>query len=98
MGGRLHKILSEEHGTKTRIYAPVGRHSDLLAYLVRRLLENGANGSFVNLIADREIPASVVARDPLEAVGPAARRAATSPRDLATEADSAVAAPAPVAA
>jgi RHH-type transcriptional regulator, proline utilization regulon repressor / proline dehydrogenase / delta 1-pyrroline-5-carboxylate dehydrogenase len=66
MGERLHEILREEAGTQTRIYAPVGRHSDLLAYLVRRLLENGANGSFVHMIADREIPAEVVARDPFE--------------------------------
>jgi RHH-type proline utilization regulon transcriptional repressor/proline dehydrogenase/delta 1-pyrroline-5-carboxylate dehydrogenase len=66
MGERLHQILHDEHGTKTRIYAPVGRHADLLAYLVRRLLENGANGSFVNMIADREVPAAQVARDPFE--------------------------------
>jgi RHH-type proline utilization regulon transcriptional repressor/proline dehydrogenase/delta 1-pyrroline-5-carboxylate dehydrogenase len=66
MGERLHQILKDEHGTKTRIYAPVGRHADLLAYLVRRLLENGANGSFVNMIADRDVPAAQVARDPFE--------------------------------
>ncbi len=66
MGERLHEILKDEYGTKTRIYAPVGRHADLLAYLVRRLLENGANGSFVNMIADRDVPASLVARDPFE--------------------------------
>ncbi len=66
MGERLHQILRDEHGTKTRIYAPVGRHADLLAYLVRRLLENGANGSFVNMIADRDVPASQVARDPFD--------------------------------
>ncbi|RYE08119.1 MAG: bifunctional proline dehydrogenase/L-glutamate gamma-semialdehyde dehydrogenase PutA [Hyphomicrobiales bacterium] len=66
MGERLHQILHDEHGTKTRIYAPVGRHADLLAYLVRRLLENGANGSFVNMIADRDVPATLVASDPFE--------------------------------
>ena len=69
MGERLHDILKDEAGTKTRIYAPVGRHVDLLAYLVRRLLENGANGSFVNMIADRDVPAEIVVRDPFEAVG-----------------------------
>ncbi|MHB1110880.1 MAG: bifunctional proline dehydrogenase/L-glutamate gamma-semialdehyde dehydrogenase PutA, partial [Devosia sp.] len=69
MGERLHDILKDEAKTKIRIYAPVGRHSDLLAYLVRRLLENGANGSFVNMIADRDVPAEEVARDPFEAVG-----------------------------
>jgi RHH-type proline utilization regulon transcriptional repressor/proline dehydrogenase/delta 1-pyrroline-5-carboxylate dehydrogenase len=66
MGDRLHQQLHDEAGTRTRIYAPVGRHADLLAYLVRRLLENGANGSFVNMIADRDVPASVVVRDPFD--------------------------------
>jgi RHH-type proline utilization regulon transcriptional repressor/proline dehydrogenase/delta 1-pyrroline-5-carboxylate dehydrogenase len=68
MGERLHQILHEEQGTRTRIYAPVGRHSDLLAYLVRRLLENGANGSFVNMIADRDVPAAEVVHDPFDAI------------------------------
>ena len=68
MGERLHDILKTEHGTRTRIYAPVGRHADLLAYLVRRLLENGANGSFVNMIADRDVPAADVVRDPFTAI------------------------------
>ena len=43
-------------GTPVRIYAPVGTHKELLAYLVRRLLENGANSSFVNRIADEDVP------------------------------------------
>ncbi len=68
MGERLHQILMKEPETHCRIYAPVGKHADLLAYLVRRLLENGANGSFVNMIADRNVPAAMVARDPFEAV------------------------------
>ena len=71
MGERLHEILHTEHGTRTRIYAPVGRHADLLAYLVRRLLENGANGSFVNMIADRDVPAADVVRDPFAAIATA---------------------------
>ncbi len=50
----------------TRIYAPVGGHKDLLAYLVRRLLENGANSSFVNRFMDLNIPASRVVRDPAD--------------------------------
>ncbi|MGE0626415.1 MAG: bifunctional proline dehydrogenase/L-glutamate gamma-semialdehyde dehydrogenase PutA [Hyphomicrobiaceae bacterium] len=50
-----------------RIYAPVGGHEDLLAYLVRRLLENGANTSFVNRIADDEQPIEEIIRDPVEA-------------------------------
>ena len=51
-----------------RIYAPVGGHEDLLAYLVRRLLENGANTSFVNRLADEEAPISELIRDPMEQV------------------------------
>ena len=65
MGEQLHEVLRKNHGTTTRIYAPVGAHKDLLAYLVRRLLENGANGSFVYQIADKDIPAATVAEDPI---------------------------------
>jgi RHH-type proline utilization regulon transcriptional repressor/proline dehydrogenase/delta 1-pyrroline-5-carboxylate dehydrogenase len=50
-----------------RIYAPVGSHETLLAYLVRRLLENGANTSFVNRIADASIPIEDILEDPVEA-------------------------------
>ncbi|CAJ49694.1 trifunctional transcriptional regulator/proline dehydrogenase/L-glutamate gamma-semialdehyde dehydrogenase [Bordetella avium] len=50
-----------------RIYAPVGTHETLLAYLVRRLLENGANTSFVNLIGDDSIPVEQLVADPVEA-------------------------------
>ncbi len=49
-----------------RIYAPVGTHEDLLAYLVRRLLENGANTSFVNRLADDEAPLEEIIADPIE--------------------------------
>ncbi|MEZ5667216.1 MAG: bifunctional proline dehydrogenase/L-glutamate gamma-semialdehyde dehydrogenase PutA [Alphaproteobacteria bacterium] len=56
-----------------RIYAPVGGHRDLLAYLVRRLLENGANTSFVNRLADDELPVDEVIADPV------ARLLATEP-------------------
>lgn len=49
-----------------RIYAPVGTHEDLLAYLVRRLLENGANTSFVNRIADADLPIETLLSDPVE--------------------------------
>ncbi|MGK6356395.1 trifunctional transcriptional regulator/proline dehydrogenase/L-glutamate gamma-semialdehyde dehydrogenase [Sphingomonas sp. DT-207] len=51
-----------------RIYAPVGTHETLLAYLVRRLLENGANSSFVNRIADPEVSVAELVADPVEAV------------------------------
>lgn len=50
-----------------RIYAPVGTHETLLAYLVRRLLENGANTSFVNLVGDEEVSVQTLVRDPVEA-------------------------------
>ncbi len=48
-----------------RIYAPVGSHKELLAYLVRRLLENGANSSFVNRIADEQVSIDELVRDPV---------------------------------
>ncbi len=48
-----------------RVYAPVGEHKDLLAYLVRRLLENGANTSFVNRFMDEQVPVADVVRDPI---------------------------------
>ena len=50
---------------RVRIYAPVGEHKDLLAYLVRRLLENGANTSFVNRFMDEEVPVAEIVRDPI---------------------------------
>ena len=64
MGETLHKIVLDTHATHCRIYAPVGAHEDLLAYLVRRLLENGANSSFVNQIVDEDVPPTEVASDP----------------------------------
>ena len=68
MGERLHDIIREDAGTRLRIYAPVGAHRELLAYLVRRLLENGANSSFVNQIVDENVPPEVVAACPLSAL------------------------------
>jgi len=50
-----------------RVYAPVGSHKDLLAYLVRRLIENGANSSFVNQLSDAAIPVAVLAQDAVAA-------------------------------
>ncbi len=67
MGEALHEIVHTKENTRCRIYAPVGPHKDLLAYLVRRLLENGANSSFVNQIVDDSVPPEVVAADPIEA-------------------------------
>ncbi|MBA3910926.1 MAG: bifunctional proline dehydrogenase/L-glutamate gamma-semialdehyde dehydrogenase [Rhodobacter sp.] len=68
MGERLHDIVLTDHSTRCRIYAPVGAHRDLLAYLVRRLLENGANSSFVNQIVDEDVPPAQVAACPLTAI------------------------------
>lgn len=68
MGERLHDLVLTDRGTNCRIYAPVGAHRDLLAYLVRRLLENGANSSFVNQIVNEEVPPAVVAACPLTAM------------------------------
>ncbi len=68
MGERLHDIVLKREGTRCRIYAPVGAHRDLLAYLVRRLLENGANSSFVNQIVDEDVAPEAVAACPLTAV------------------------------
>jgi RHH-type proline utilization regulon transcriptional repressor/proline dehydrogenase/delta 1-pyrroline-5-carboxylate dehydrogenase len=68
MGERLHDIVLEDHGTRCRIYAPVGAHRDLLAYLVRRLLENGANSSFVNQIVNEEVSPERVAACPITAM------------------------------
>ncbi len=68
MGERLHDLVLTDNGTRCRIYAPVGAHRDLLAYLVRRLLENGANSSFVHQIVDAEVPPEVVAACPLTAM------------------------------
>ncbi len=65
MGESLHHIVKQTEGTRCRIYAPVGAHRDLLAYLVRRLLENGANSSFVNQVVDDSIPPSEVSKDPV---------------------------------
>jgi RHH-type transcriptional regulator, proline utilization regulon repressor / proline dehydrogenase / delta 1-pyrroline-5-carboxylate dehydrogenase len=71
MGERLHDIVLRETGGRCRIYAPVGAHRDLLAYLVRRLLENGANSSFVNQIVDEAVSPEEVARDPFDALATA---------------------------
>ena len=65
MGESLFSQIMQNHKIKCRIYAPVGVHDDLLAYLVRRLLENGANSSFVNQILDKKIRSSDVVLDPI---------------------------------
>ncbi|WP_410499239.1 trifunctional transcriptional regulator/proline dehydrogenase/L-glutamate gamma-semialdehyde dehydrogenase [Chitinibacter sp. S2-10] len=64
MGEPLYEEVVEPLSRPCRIYAPVGSHKTLLAYLVRRLLENGANSSFVNRIADENVPISSLTADP----------------------------------
>jgi RHH-type proline utilization regulon transcriptional repressor/proline dehydrogenase/delta 1-pyrroline-5-carboxylate dehydrogenase len=69
MGGALYAALREKRpDVALRLYAPVGVHEDLLAYLVRRLLENGANGGFVAAVADHDIPLDRLVRHPAEAL------------------------------
>lgn len=58
----------EQSALPMRVYAPVGAHKDLLPYLVRRLLENGANSSFVNQFLDKDTPVAEIVRDPIEEV------------------------------
>ncbi|RWN28154.1 MAG: bifunctional proline dehydrogenase/L-glutamate gamma-semialdehyde dehydrogenase PutA [Mesorhizobium sp.] len=85
MGEALHETVRRSEGTRCRIYAPVGAHSDLLAYLVRRLLENGANSSFVHQLTDEDVEPEDIARDPLETVesqGPAANPAIARPSQI----------------
>ncbi len=71
---RLHGMGEELYGeivgpdalnVRCRVYAPVGSHKDLLPYLVRRLLENGANTSFVNRIVDEKVPIEEIVQDPI---------------------------------
>jgi RHH-type proline utilization regulon transcriptional repressor/proline dehydrogenase/delta 1-pyrroline-5-carboxylate dehydrogenase len=61
-------VPADRLGLPCRVYAPVGSHEDLLPYLVRRLLENGANSSFVNRITDERVPIADLIRDPVEMV------------------------------
>ncbi|MBU1326420.1 MAG: bifunctional proline dehydrogenase/L-glutamate gamma-semialdehyde dehydrogenase PutA [Alphaproteobacteria bacterium] len=69
MGEALYDAARAAFGPVTvRAYAPVGGHEDLLPYLVRRLLENGANSSFVHALLDERVPAPAVAADPISAV------------------------------
>ncbi len=81
---RLERAAGNEP-TPVRIYAPVGSHKELLAYLVRRLLENGANSSFVNRIADEHVDSDELVKDPvseLERLNPKRNSAIPMPRDI----------------
>ena len=78
-------IRPSRAGAATRIYAPVGSHEDLLAYLVRRLLENGANTSFVNRLANETAPVDEMIADPVKrlvAVNPKRNPRILKPQDI----------------
>ncbi|WP_241657275.1 bifunctional proline dehydrogenase/L-glutamate gamma-semialdehyde dehydrogenase PutA [Aurantiacibacter suaedae] len=66
MGEGLHGFLLKDRDVRSRVYAPVGAHRELLAYLVRRLLENGANNSFVAQLSNPQVPTEDIAADPFE--------------------------------
>ncbi|SFS04007.1 bifunctional proline dehydrogenase/L-glutamate gamma-semialdehyde dehydrogenase PutA [Sphingomonas jatrophae] len=68
MGEALYKVPHDGAKAHLRAYAPVGGHEELLPYLVRRLLENGANTSFVHALTDSRVPAEQVVHDPIAAV------------------------------
>ena len=86
MGESLYELLLADHPQAAcRVYAPVGGHRDLLAYLVRRLLENGANSSFVSVAADPAVPIDSILERPQNRIGDAHRarhRNIPLPRDL----------------
>lgn len=79
MGEPLYRQVVGPMQRPCRIYAPVGTHETLLAYLVRRLLENGANSSFVNRMADKSVSISDLVRDPVARTEEDAQRDASSP-------------------
>ena len=70
MGAELYdEVIGKNHfDVPCRVYAPVGSHKDLLPYLVRRLLENGANTSFINHVVDEFLPMEKLVGDPCETV------------------------------
>ncbi len=85
MGDGLYERLVRENGYHCRVYAPVGGHRDLLAYLVRRLLENGANSSFVHQLADARLSEDEILADPvakIAAVGGSRHPSIPLPIDL----------------
>ena len=72
MGEGIYREVMRDAGVPVRVYAPVGEHRDLLAYLVRRLLENGANSSFVHQLADNSVDVQRLLASPLNPAKPSA--------------------------
>ncbi|HJV61793.1 MAG TPA: L-glutamate gamma-semialdehyde dehydrogenase [Albitalea sp.] len=79
MGEAMYREVMQSSPVPVRVYAPVGEHRDLLAYLVRRLLENGANSSFVHQLADESVDVAALLASPLP---PASEPALPMPRAL----------------
>ena len=79
MGEGVYREVMRDARIPVRVYAPVGEHRDLLAYLVRRLLENGANSSFVHQLSDNDVPVELLLASPLT---PAAAPGQPLPRAL----------------
>ena len=87
MGQALYRAAAAHYSDlpTVRVYAPVGSHRDLLAYLVRRLLENGANASFVNRVLNEQLPPETLVSDPVRkvrATSPAAHPGIRMPHNL----------------
>lgn len=79
MGEALHQQVRETHHTPCRIYAPVGKQEALLSYLIRRILENGANASFVRSLADSRVDVQSLIADPLSII---AEESLPLPKDI----------------
>ncbi|RVU31454.1 bifunctional proline dehydrogenase/L-glutamate gamma-semialdehyde dehydrogenase PutA [Neptunomonas marina] len=77
MGDALYNTVIKQHDVNVRIYAPVGNHKDLLPYLVRRLLENGANSSFVHRLVDARCPVADLVHHPVDVLS--ARKSLANP-------------------
>ncbi len=85
MGETLYEVAREIYpDLRVRVYAPVGAHEDLLPYLVRRLLENGANTSFVHAFLDPDVPIEKIVADPIKTLksGPVRHTKVPVPKDL----------------
>lgn len=84
MGDALYAAVyaGPDHPRPCRVYAPVGAHADLLPYLVRRLLENGANTSFVHSFLDESVPPEQVAKSPFDRLPPTRHDKIPAPPDL----------------